>query len=709
MDEQPTKILLIEDNPGDARLIELMLEDARGFPFAIQFADRLSDGLEILKTAAIDVVILDLTLPDSSGLGTFTRLHDHAMQVPIIVLTGFADEELAVSAVREGAQDYLVKGELDGNLLARACRYAMERHKADQALRESEERYALATEGANDGIWDWDLKSNRIYFSPRWVTMLHLDPGDITNGLEDWFSRVHPEDLEQVKIDIQAHLEGLSMHFENEHRMRHQDGTYRWMLCRGLAVRDQSSQAYRMAGSFSDITDRKRAEEQLKRDAFFDGLSNLPNRAVFMDRLGRAVERAKRRQDNRFAILFMDLDRFKMVNDGMGHAVGDNLLVTLASRLEGCVRSADTVARLGGDEFAFLIEDLEVHNEAIKIANRIKADLNTPFHLNEHEVVISASIGIVISDLGYERAEDAVRDAEIAMNRAKADGGGGHVVFKTPMRSRAVTLLQMEAELRRAIERNEFKLYFQPIISLPDGKVAGAEALIRWIHPQRGLINPGDFIPLAEDSGLIVPIGDWVLSEACEHLVKWQSQFSQKPPIAISVNLSTKQFRQSDLVDKIAEVLRGSGVNPAHLRLEITESVLMETNDTALSMLSTLHEMGVHVHIDDFGTGYSSLSYLHQLPIDALKIDRSFVARIDEDQNNTKIIQTIISLANDLDLIAIAEGVETKSQLIALRALQCEYAQGYLFAKPMQAEEIELTFAGKKRIGWLTQPLSATL
>jgi diguanylate cyclase (GGDEF)-like protein/PAS domain S-box-containing protein len=705
MDEQSTKILLIEDNPGDARLIELMLEDARGFPFAIQFADRLSEGLDILGTDAVDVVILDLTLPDSAGLETFTRLHDHAVQIPIIVLTGFADEELAVTAVREGAQDYLVKGELDGNLLARACRYAMERHKADQALRESEERYALATEGANDGIWDWDLKSNRIYFSPRWVTMLQLPPENITNNLEDWFSRVHPEDLEQVKIDIQAHLEGLSMHFENEHRMLHQDGTYRWMLCRGLAVRDQASQAYRMAGSFSDITDRKRAEEQLQRDAFYDGLTHLPNRAVFMDRLGRAVERAKRRQDNRFAILFLDLDRFKMVNDGMGHGVGDDLLVSLANRLDECVRSADTVARLSADEFAFLIEDLEVQNEAIKIANRIKADLSKPFLLSNREVVISASVGITVSDLGYERAEDALRDAKIAMNHAKADGGGDYVVFEVPMRSRAVNLLQLEAELRRAIEQEEFQLYYQPIISLTDGKISGAEALIRWIHPQHGVVSPGEFIPLAEDTGLIVPIGDWVLVQACRQFVDWQSKFSHKPPLSISVNLSTKQFRQSDLVDKIVDVLNGSGIDPANLRLEITESVLMDTNDSALSMLTTLHESGVHVHIDDFGTGYSSLSYLHQLPIDALKIDRSFVARIDDDQNNTKIIQTIISLANDLDLIAIAEGVETKSQLVALRSLQCEYAQGYLFAKPVTSDDFELIFTGKKRIGWLTQPL----
>lgn len=453
MDDKPTRILLIEDNPGDARLIELMLNDARGFPFEIEFADRLTEGLETLETKEFDVVILDLTLPDSSGLETFTQLHDHALQIPIIVLTGFADEELAVSAVREGAQDYLVKGELDGNLLARACRYALERHKADQALRESEERYALATEGANDGIWDWDIKSSRIYFSPRWVTMLQLEPQDITNNLADWFARVHPDDIEQVKIDIQAHLEGLSLHFENEHRMRHQDGTYRWMLCRGLAVRDQSEKAYRMAGSFSDITERKRAEEQLRRDAFYDGLSNLPNRAVFMDRLGRAVERAKRRSENRFAILFLDLDRFKVINDGLGHAIGDELLITLASRLDDCVRSADTVARLGGDEFAFLLEDLEVQNEAIKVASRIKEDLQTPFQLNHQEVVISASVGIVISDQGYDRAEDAMRDAEIAMNRAKADGGGSHVIFEAPMRSRAVTLLQMEAELRRAIER----------------------------------------------------------------------------------------------------------------------------------------------------------------------------------------------------------------------------------------------------------------
>ncbi|MFQ5857718.1 MAG: EAL domain-containing protein [Anaerolineae bacterium] len=566
------------------------------------------------------------------------------------------------------------------------AREITERKRAEEALRESEERYALAARGANDGLWDWDLKTNEVYFSPRWKSMLGCEEDEIENSPDEWFNRLHPEDLEQVKVDISAHLEGVTSHFENEHRMLHKDGTYRWMLSRGLAVRDADGTAYRMAGSQTDITERKRAEEQLLHDAFHDGLTGLPNRALFMDRLGRAVERARRRADYLFAVLFLDLDRFKVVNDSLGHTVGDELLIAIAHRLRVCLRAADTVARLGGDEFAILLEDINDVSDATHVADLIGEAVMLPFNADGHEVFASASIGIVLSETGYDRPEGVLRDADIAMYRAKELGRARHEVFDTAMRAGAVARLEVETDLRWSVERQEFEIHYQPIVSLADGRIAGFEALLRWQHPERGLVSPGEFISVAEETGLIVPIDRWVLREACRQVRAWQTQFRTDPPLSISVNLSSKQFAQPDLVEQVEQILQETGLDARSLRLEITESVIMGNIESAAAMLSQLRALGVQVQMDDFGTGYSSLSYLHQFPIDAIKIDRSFISRMDVDGDNSEIVQTIVALAHDLGMDVIAEGVETGEQLAHLRALACEYGQGYYFAKPLDSE-----------------------
>ncbi len=689
MRKNTTKILLIEDRPGDARLIELMLSEVRENTFEILHADRLDAGLALCDLEPVDIIILDLSLPDSTGIDTFLKVHAQHPNVPILVLTGFADEDLAIRAVREGAQDYIVKGDLDGKLLARACRYAIERHRAEQALRESEERFSLAVQGANDGLWDWNLKDNNIYYSPRWLLMLQLEEHELGNSPDTWFSRIHPDDRDQFELDLNTHLEGISPHFENEHRVQHKDGTYRWMLARGLAVRDSQGKAYRMAGSLTDITVRKQAEEQLRHDAFFDRISKLPNRALFLDRLGQAIERTKRRADNRYAVLYMDLDRFKQVNDGMGHTAGDELLTRIARRLEICVRASDTVARLGGDEFALLIEEIEGDHETENIAQRVKMAFNEPFMISNEDIFISTSIGILESGGNYLRAEDALRDAEIAMYRAKANGGACHIVYEPRMRPPAANRLWAEGDLRRAVENNEFQLHYQPIVSFRTGKLAGFEALLRWEHPDRGLLNPLDFIPLAEETGLIIPIGYWVIEEACQQLEKWGTQFPEHSELMVSVNLSTKQFREVDLVDHIKRSLNAAGLDPHQLRLEITESVLLELNDATRQILAKMHALGVQIFIDDFGTGYSSLSYLHELPIDALKIDRSFVARIDQNGDHAEIVQTILTLARDLGLTAIAEGIETQAQLHKLLHLDCDFAQGFLISKPLPLAQVQ--------------------
>lgn len=579
------------------------------------------------------------------------------------------------------------------------------RKQSEAALRESEERYALAVQGANDGIWDWNLKTSEIYFSPRWKSMLGYANEEVTNSLDEWFERIHPEDLEWVKVKISAHLDGLTPHFEHEHRMLHRDGTYRWMLSRGLAVRDAAGQATRMAGSQTDITTHKQAEEQLLHDAFYDALTGLPNRALLTDRLKQVVQMAKRNSSYRFAVLFLDIDRFKVINDSLGHMLGDELLVAIAQRLRHCLRPTDTVARLGGDEFVLLLEDVSDVSSVTTVADRVQQELTLPFNLNGHEVFTSASIGIALSETGYELPEDLLRDADTAMYRAKAQGRARYEIFNTGMHVRALALLHLETDLRRAIaadhltgDRQEFQLYYQPIVSLKTRCMVGFEALLRWQHPSRGFISPVEFVPIAEETGLIIPIGDWVLREACRQMQVWHTQFPMKLPLTVSVNLSSKQFTPR-LIQQIEQVLHDTHLDTRSLRLEITESALMENLESAASLLATVRSLGIQLSMDDFGTGYSSLSYLHRFPIDTLKIDRSFINKVDADGEQLAIVRTIITLAWNLGMDVVAEGVETPKQLAQLRSLKCEYGQGFLFSKPLDQLAAERAIAMQFQLG----------
>lgn len=575
-----------------------------------------------------------------------------------------------------------------------------DRKDFEEALRESQERYALSVRGANDGLWDWDLRTSQIYYSPRWKEMLGYEEPDIHNTPEEWFSRIHPDEVKWLEAQITAHLEGQTRHFEIEHRMQHRDGSYRWMLSRGLAVRDNKGKAYRMAGSQTDITERKQAEHQLLHHALHDNLTGLANRALFMDRLQQAIERSKRIPGYKFAVLFMDLDRFKVLNDSLGHIVGDQLLVAIARRLESCLRAIDTIARLGGDEFTILLEGIRDAEDACFLAERIHFALEAPFSLSGQEVFTSVSIGIALNETEYDRPEDLLRNADTAMYRAKTLGRSRHALFDTAMHKRAVALLQLETDLRRALTAShnafgsqEFRIQYQPIVALETGKISGFEALVRWHHPERGLISPSEFIPLAEDTGLIVPLGEWILTEACRQLRQWQQQFTSDFALSISVNLSTKQFSQPCLIEQVRQLVNHPELKPSHLRLnlklEITESAIMENPETAQSMLEQLKAMGVQLLIDDFGTGYSSLSHLHRFPIDTVKIDQSFISHMSTDSESAEIVRAIVSLAHNLGMNVIAEGIEMAEQLHQLRSLGAEYGQGYLFAKPLNSEEAE--------------------
>ena len=581
----------------------------------------------------------------------------------------------------------LLPGKDELSSLANTINWTLERlGKSQQALQESEERYTLSVQGANDGVWDWNLLTDKVYLSSRWKDMLGWKENESDNHLGAWLDRIHHDDLERFKSGLLAHFQGKTPHFESEHRIRHQDGTYRWVLSRGLAVRDAQGKAYRMAGSQTDLSSRR---------VLYDQLTGLSNRTLFLDQLERALKQTKRQDDYLFAVIFLDCDRFKVINDSLGHLVGDQLLIQVARRLEACLRPGDVVARLGGDEFTILLENIQDISDATRVASRINQELMRPFNLTGRIAYISASIGIALNSPDCNQPEELLRNADTAMYRAKALGKARYEVFDATMHAQAQERLQLETDLRQAIERCEFQLHYQPIVSLVTEAVIGFEALIRWQHPQRGLIFPEDFMPVAEETGLITSISQWVLQEACHQMGVWQRKFPASQPLTIGVNLSRKQLSQLHLVQRLELILQETGLDASSLKLEVTETALMDDREeVAAQILSQLKELGVQLSVDDFGTGYSSLSCLHYFPIDTLKIDRSFVNCIRSRSKDSEIVQAIVTLAHNLGIEVTAEGVETDEQLVELKTLKCDRAQGYFFSKPLVPEVVEVWMAG---------------
>jgi diguanylate cyclase (GGDEF)-like protein/PAS domain S-box-containing protein len=503
----------------------------------------------------------------------------------------------------------------------------------------------------------------------------------------DFQDFVHPDERIAARTKWEQMLSGKIPGYQIETRCIHSDGHAVWVLWSVSQATVEDSESAHFIFQVQNITDRKAAEERLLHDAFHDALTGLPNRALMIDHLKLAIARNKRKSDLTFAVLFLDLDRFKVVNDSLGHMIGDQLLIGIARRLEGCVRPGDTVARVGGDEFTILLEDLTDVREAVSVAERIQEDLKLPFNLSGRDVFTTVSVGIAPGSVSYNHPDEILRDADTAMYRSKSLGKARHEMFDEEMQARTVNLLQMENDLRRAFERNEFFVNYQPIIALDDFRLCGFEALVRWQHPDRGLISPAEFIPIAEEGGQILQIGEWVLREACYQLQRWQEKYPSDKPLYMTVNLSAKQFAQPDLVDRVRDILSETKINPAFLKLEITESVVMDDFETAAAMLSQLRALGVRLSIDDFGTGYSSLTYLHRFPIDTLKIDRSFITRLDKE--NVEIVRTILMLAENLGMDAVAEGVETQEQMALLRNLSCQSGQGYFFSKPVNITDAE--------------------
>lgn len=571
-----------------------------------------------------------------------------------------------------------------------------ERTRTERALRRTEERFALAAEGANDGLWEWDLHSKEFYRSSRWQVLLGLPPGPGSGRPDEWFDRVHADDIVPLKAAIDAHLSGQTDRLQHEHRIRHEDGTYRWFLCRGVAMPGRDARQARIAGSLTDVTERATAQERIRNAGFRDPLTGLSNRAVFVEGLGQRLNEMKRRGGG-FAVLYLDLDRFKIVNDSLGHLVGDELLTGVSRRLESCLRPGDAIARLGGDEFAVLLNGLGDQTQANAIAFRIQAALSAPFSIGGREVFTSASIGIAFSRAEYAHPEEIMRDADTAMYHAKGRGKARHELFDADMHARALDRLGLENDLRHAVKSGAFEVHYQPIVSLATRICAGFEALVRW--KRNGVaVSPAEFVPVAEELGLIEPLGTWVLQEACRTFADWQRRFPAVGLDCITVNVSTRQLMQQNFLYLVEQAVHEARMKPADLRLEITETALMDNPRHAADVLRGLRDFGVKIYLDDFGTGYSSLSHLHKLPVDALKIDRSFVRSLLL-QGRPAIVESILALARTLDTGVVAEGVESDQQARELQRLGCRHAQGYFFSPPLTPRSVEELLLAHRPLG----------
>jgi diguanylate cyclase (GGDEF)-like protein/PAS domain S-box-containing protein len=578
---------------------------------------------------------------------------------------------------------------LETDQIIAIVRQISDRILAEKALRESEEKFRQIAENIREIFYLSDLKQSKIlYVNPAYETIWGRTCQSLYEEPCSFLEAVHPEDRSFVIESLERQKKGESTRCE--YRIIRPDGSVRWVWDRCFPIRDEKGELYRWCGVVEDITERREAEEKLQHDALHDKLTGLPNRTLLIDRLQRLIKRNQRHKEDRFAVLFLDLDRFKVINDSWGHLVGDQLLIALARRLEQCQRASDTIARIGGDEFVILLEDISSVDDAIQVAERIQHELMLPFILNDHEVFVSASIGITLSSEHYSQPASLLRDADSAMYCAKVRGKARHEVFNPSMHARVLKQLTWENKLRLALNSRELTVYYQPIVSLETNLLQGFEALVRWEHPEQGIVCPNDFIPLAEETGLIIPLDRLVLQQACHQLRHWKEQFCTNIPLTISVNLSGKQFARTDLIEQIDRILAETGLEGQYLKLEITESVLIENAESTTDILRQLQQRKIRVCLDDFGTGYSSLSYLHRFPINSIKIDRSFVSQGKNNDSNDVIVRAIVTIAHELGIEVIAEGIEKVEQLAFLRSLGCHYGQGYWFSPPRDSMAMEV-------------------
>ena len=679
-----SRILIVEDELIVALDIQTRLE-RKGY-FITGTASRGKEAIALVEANQPDLVLMDIKLDgEIDGIETAERIHTFA-DVPVVYLTAFADEQTLQRAKLSQPFGYILKPFEERELITN-IEIGLYKHQAEQALREREERFSLALQGANDGIWDWDLVTDQVYVSPRYKEILGYQDDELGNTLEEYLELFHPDDMVKVRAMFYVAVHAFQPHLEFENRMVKKNGDVIWVLNRG-AITYRNERGWRAAGSMTDITLRKRAEEQLLYDALHDGLTGLPNRALFLDRVTQAIQRNKRNPERLYALMHLDLDRFKVINDSFGQQVGDAVLVKVAHILKTLFRSTDSLARLGGDDFAILVDDFSDPELVNQLIQRVQDTIRQPILIDNQPVLTSATLGIVCSDAGCENAELALRDAEIALYQAKTLGAGQFKFFDLELRQEMLSQLELEHALRGALDRHEYHLLYQPIIHLGSGKIASFEALLRWESPTHRNVPAQRVVAALEASGQIIPVGKWVLEEACRQLSQWQAKYHLETPLAVNVNVSGKQLPLGFSVESIQDMLNNFSLQPNQLILEITESIFLENPYLTKELMLALDKIGVELHIDDFGTGYSSLSYLEKLPVSTIKIDRSFLSEF-ENAESREIVRTIIHLAHKLGMRTTAEGVERNDQLVKLREMGCNFGQGHLFSRALEPMEVE--------------------
>jgi diguanylate cyclase (GGDEF)-like protein/PAS domain S-box-containing protein len=679
-------LLLVEDNPGDARLLREMLDEQGSHETELTHVDCMTEAEKHLAERACDIILLDLGLPDAQGLGAVRRARMAAPRIPLVVLTGLDDESLAAQALQEGAQDYLIKGQIETRGLLRALRYAIERKHLEEALFVEKERAQVTLNCIGDAVICTDIAGD--------ITFLNLIAEKMTGWPRQEAAGRPMAEVFRI-LDATSHEatpnpteiavgENRTVHLPANCILVRRDGFEIPIEDSVAPIHDRQGQATGAVVVFRDVSAARAMALEMAHSAQHDFLTGLPNRMLLNDRVSQAIVLAPR-HNKKVAVLFLDLDGFKHINDSLGHATGDKLLQSIAKRLVECVRGSDTVSRQGGDEFVVLLSEVEQAEDPAITARRMLQTVAEAHPIDQHDLHVTTSIGVsVFPDDGLD-AETLIKNADTAMYQAKENGRQSYQFFKPAMSVRAVERQSIEESLRRALERQEFIVHYQPKINLRTGEITGAEALIRWTHPTRGPISPAQFIPVAEDCGLILPIGNWVLREACKQARGWVSAGLRNASVA--VNISAMEFRDESFLEGIFAILEETGLDPKCLELELTESVLMKHAESSASILRTLRARGVQLALDDFGTGYSSLSYLRKFPMDALKIDQSFVRQITTAPDETTIVTAIISMGRSLKLRVIAEGVETQEDLEFLQIHECDEAQGYYFSRPVLPEQ----------------------
>ena len=725
--DSPAKILVVDDKPDNLRLLSQTLNQ-EGYEVRCVINGHMA--LRVVNSILPDIILLDVMMPELNGYQVCTKLKENEVtkNIPVIFLSANNDTIDKVQAFNAGAADYIGKPfqieevllriknqlefqqaqrqishlneELERRIQERTSQLEVtnqelqqqiqERRQVSQLLQHSEEKLESILNSLEEVVWSADVQTrNLIFLNPAAQKVYGRSVSELLNNPHLRLEAVHPEDRPQVEKSLNSNN---TQNIDLEYRIVQPNGEIRWVWERSRLIYDARGKASRQDGIICDITERKQVEEKLSHEAYHDALTGLPNRVAFIERVERAIAISQQDSNYMFAVLFIDLDRFKVVNDSLGHLIGDELLINVARILQYCVRARDFVARLGGDEFTILLDNIDDLNDAHSIAARIQEKLVTPFTLDNHTVFTSASIGIVVGDAQYQDSSDILRNADIAMYSAKSQGKARHEIFDEEMYAETVELLKTENDLRKAVLNDEFVLHYQPIIAFDSGDLYGFEALLRWQHPDKGLVYPDKFIHVAEETGLIISIGEWVIKEACRQLISWQKRFSDAKNLKISVNLASQQIKEPKFLEKLDEIVLAYPLPHNALHFEITESTLMDYRQETIDLLTEIRKRNIQLSIDDFGTGYSSLQYLNRFPIDHLKIDRSFVQEMLNDRENFEIVKTIITLARTLKIDVIAEGVETLRQLKVLKTFNCKLGQGYLFSKPIDVESVSSLF-----------------